>query len=437
MLRHSAILLGPALGLLLAAPPAGKPARKSRVAAAARTTAAQRGGAQKKVDGWLAASANAVFDQPGALAPFFERLYRTEAGPDRGPVHILHFGDSHTAADQWTAGLRDSFQQRFGNGGSGFSVAGHPFPGYRRVDARGGASQGWHSEGLRSATGDGYFGLGGISISTEHAGQSVFLDTTGERIEIDYLQHPDGGSVALYDNGQMLQEFSTDGELAPAWMAFDAPAGDHRFTLKTLDARLVRLFGWVADRSSGVTYEALGINGAEAGVMMRWNEAMLATYVQRRNPGLIVLAYGTNEASDPSWMPETYQAMFSSLLERLRGDAPAASILVIGPGDRWARYRTGWREVPGIDFVIDAQRAACREHGCTFWDLRRRIGGPGAMPAWVTAGLGQPDRVHFTAPGYQRLAAGLFDDLMAQYASYKKARVEAEPPSHGQPQENH
>ena len=39
--------------------------------------------------------------------------------------------------------------------GSGFSLAGHPFVGYRRFDARGGGSSGWVSAGLRAGTGDG------------------------------------------------------------------------------------------------------------------------------------------------------------------------------------------------------------------------------------------------------------------------------------------
>lgn len=436
MIRRFGILVVCA-AVLFAAPAAHKAARKSRTSANPPVTAAQRNAALKKVDAWLSESANRTLEQPASLVPFFERLYQSESGGDLSPVHILHFGDSHTAADEWTAGLRDRFQHRFGNGGSGFSVAGHPFRGYRRVDARGGASPAWLSEGLRTAAGDGYFGLGGISISAARMGESVFLNAECDRIEIDYLQHPGGGSVALYDNGQPLTEFSTDGELSPEWATYDATAGPHQFVLKTLDARLVRLFGWVADRASGVTYEALGINGAEASVILRWNEAMLATYLQRRNPGLIVLAYGTNEASDPNWMPETYRAMFDSLLQRLRNDAPAAPILVIGPGDRWARYRTGWRVVPGIDYIIDAQRAACQANSCAFWDLRRRIGGRGVMRDWATAGLGQPDRVHFTAAGYERLAAALFDDLMAQYETYKQTRVEAEQPAHGQPQANH
>ena len=408
-------------------------AKKKKKAAAPAVSAAARAAAQKKVDHYLEASANSVMRQPGALAPVFEQLMRLSGGQSHDPVHMIHFGDSHTAADEWTGGLREMFQERFGGGGSGFSVAGHPFPGYRRFDAHSSASPAWISAGLRKAEGDGLFGLGGISVETLRMGQFVTLDADCDRIEIDYLQQPDGGRLGLYDGENPIQQFSTAGDLGPGFTVIEMPAGPHHFVLRTLDPKPVRLFGWVADRDNGVTYEALGINGAEAGVMLKWNQDMLATYLQRRNPGLIVLAYGTNEATDPAWDSARYQAAYSSLLEKLRAAAPTASILAIGPGDRWVRSRGAWKLVPGIDWVIAAQRAACKANGCAYWDTRARMGGSGAMRDWVTAGLGQADHVHFTAAGYRRLASALFDDIMSQYAAFQKVRTEADKEPHGQP----
>ncbi|HUP03469.1 MAG TPA: SGNH/GDSL hydrolase family protein, partial [Bryobacteraceae bacterium] len=402
-----------ALALSLA--PLASPARKKakvRAPVAPRVSAAARAAALRKVDAYLAQSAAGPIQQPGALVPFFERLYQLGgAAPESGAVHIIHFGDSHTAADEWTGGLRDQFQQRFGDGGSGFSLTGAPFLGYRRIDARGGATKGWQSQGLRSATGDGYFGLGGVSISTDRAGQSVYLDAECGALEVDYLRQPGGGRLSLTQDQEPLGEIATDGDLGPGFAVFQPAPGKHRFTLRTLDSLPVRLFGWVADRPSGVTYEALGINGAEAMVILKWNQAMLATYLQRRNPGLIVVAYGTNEASDPLWKTESYPDMFSTLLDRLRAAAPAASILVIGPTDRWARVKGKWQVYAGVDAIVNAERKVAREHGCAFWDGRRRMGGEGAMRDWVYAGLGQGDYVHFTAPGYHRLADALFSDL--------------------------
>jgi lysophospholipase L1-like esterase len=390
---------------------------------------AARAAAQRKVEDYLAASAESPFQQPASLVPFFEQLVRlaapSDATGDKFPAHIIQFGDSHTAADEWTGGLRDLFQETFGDGGSGFSLAGRPFLGYRRFDARGGGSSGWVSEGLRAGTGDGWFGLGGVSISTSRAGLTVFLQAECDHIEIQFLQQPGGGRLALYDFDDLLDEIPTDGALAPGFVRYLTQPGPHRFLLKTLDARPVRLFGWVADKTAGVTYEALGINGAEAPLLLKWDETMLSSYLQRRAPALIVLSYGTNEASDPFWQHESYAAAFGKIVMRLRQAVPAATILVLGPADRWIRVRGKWQLVAGIDNIISQQQTTCRALGCVYWDTRARIGGPGSIRDWQSAGLAQGDRVHFTAPGYRRLATVLYGDLMRLFDAYKKARPEA------------
>src|SRR5579871_1858210 len=149
------------------------PAPRVRHYAAPHPSANLRAASLQKVALGLDERPDPVIDRPGALVPFFERLYRLSTG-DTPAVHILHFGDSHTASDDWTGALRDLFQGRFGNGGAGFSMAGYPFRGYRRFDVHGGASKAWDAAGLRTGEGDGLFGLGGVSISTERAGQSIY-----------------------------------------------------------------------------------------------------------------------------------------------------------------------------------------------------------------------------------------------------------------------
>ena len=403
--------------------------KKSPPTPVTRVTVAARAASAAKVDRYLEVSAGTALFQPGALVPVFEQLIRMGAGQDPKTVHIMHFGDSHTAADEWTGGLRELFKVKFGDGGSGFSVAGRPFLGYRRFDAHGGASALWQSYGGRSGIGDGYYGLGGVSILSSLRGQFVYLDAECDRLEIEYLLQPGGGRLQLFDNDQPMDEISTDGELGAGYTVYETTPGPHRFRLLTLDSRPVRLFGWAADRNSGVTYEALGLNGAEAGVIEHWNEAMTATYLQHRNPGLIVLAYGTNEATDPNWDADGYRTMFEDLLTRLRRAVPTASIMVVGPGDRWRYLHGRWQTVDGIDKIVDAQQAACKEHAVAFWDTRRRMGGKGSMRDWVYAGLAQGDYVHFTAAGYRRLAAVMYADIMQQFEAYQKTRTEVGAPA--------
>lgn len=359
-----------------------------------------------------------------ALVPFFEQLYRSQDGSGDGRIHILHYGDSHTAADEWTGFLRALFQNRFGDAGSGWTHAGRPWNSFRRLDLRSFASNGWYSDGLVGRSGDGMYGLSGVSITARRPGESVSLEVLCDSLELFYLQQPGGGSLSFYDNGVFVERISTDGETGPGYFRYRATPGPHRFHLETADSSPVRLFGWVAEQGKGVTYETLGINGAQASIVFNWEENLLANHVGKRNPALIVLAYGTNEAGNSDWNRENYRDMFASLIHRFRKMAPAASILVIGPPDRSVRTRGGWQIYDRVDRIVEAQREAALGTGCAFWDMRAKMGGRGSMRRWVSAGLAQSDYVHFTAAGYRLLGGAVFQDLMEHYGTFVKVRSE-------------
>jgi hypothetical protein len=103
----------------------------------------------------------------GALVPFFEQLSHP---PETGWLHILQFGDSHTASDDWAQQVRGAFQGKFGSGGPGFTFPGHPFLGYRRFDSHGSNSRGWSIGGAVTHPDDGIDGLCGVSLTARSSG---------------------------------------------------------------------------------------------------------------------------------------------------------------------------------------------------------------------------------------------------------------------------
>ncbi len=367
-------------------------------------------------------AASIPVENSAALIPFFEQLYRGQKGEGEGPVRILHYGDSHTAADEWTGDMRSRFQAKFGDGGSGYSFAGRPWNGYRRLDVRTGSTRNWHSDGLVGRSGDGLYGLGGVSMTTNTPRESVYLQADCQQIELFYLQQPGGGALQVYDNGVAVDRVSTAGDLSPGYFRYTTTPGPHRFEFETLERAPVRLLGISAENARGVTYETLGINGAQASIMLDWDQALLASNVMHRNPALIVLAYGTNEAGRRDLTKESYRAMFSQLIQRLRAAAPTATILVIGPPDRFIRTRGKWLPMENISMIVEAQREAAIANRCPFWDMRAKMGGMGSMQKWVLAGMAQYDHVHFTGPGYRLLGDAIFRDLMNQYGEFLKAR---------------
>ena len=395
-----------------------------------------------------------------ALQGFFSALAAHEAQPT-DTVRIMQWGDSHTAADMLSGEARAQMQARFGDGGVGYTYAGHPFAGYRILGSGRGQSVGWTTLGTHfTQLGDAMLGLGGVAIETRSAGASMSLDAPCRTVDVQYLARVGGGSFELSDNGSAVQTISTEVSTLPTAAAVSndpattqdaaaaaasagveragtfhyvcppSAAGPHHFTLTTLDSAPVRLLGTVA-LQAGVTWEAMGINGAEAPLMLKWNQALFGAYLGAAAPQLIVLAYGTNEAA-ARYEQSAYEAVFARLIDMLHRNAPQASVLVLGPGDRSlgstfytlsgrGRHRVrvahhSYTPFSGTARIVAAQRHVCEEHGCAFWDWQARQGGLGSMQRWVASGLGQPDHTHFTAAGYRTLADALVADLLSAYS---------------------
>ncbi len=361
-----------------------------------------------------------------ALDGFYAQLASHEASRNASELQtetlrVLQFGDSHTAADMFTGEARSVFQDQFGNGGIGYSYAGHPFAGYRILGSSRSQTTGWKTQGNKfQQLGDGQTGLGGISISAARAGERVTLDTSCATLQLQYLQQPGGGSLRFTDNGGDPVEIQTDAPVAgPGTYSYFCMPGDHHFEVTTEQSAPVTLLGWVATQP-GVTWESIGINGAEAPLILKWDQPLFSRYLKDNSPALIVLAYGTNEAASTHWDEDSYRLAFASIIDTLHQYVPESSILVVGPADRSTTLHRSWHPFAGTDRIVQAQRAVCRTHGCAYWDQRERMGGLGAMQEWVYAGWAQPDHTHFTGEGYRALADALLADLMTGYSTYKE-----------------
>jgi lysophospholipase L1-like esterase len=397
-------------GAVAAKTPARSASRKKtkapvrRTVAVPRVTAAQRAAARNEVASQLNGE-NLTVENPAALTAFYEALQPDSLQAQ--PVHILQFGDSHTASDDWVHSMRTLLQTRFGDGGPGFVQAGRPYRGYRRFDAHGNNSPGWSTEGTMALRGDPYQGLSGVSISTGSAGQTVTLSATGEGLNVFYLRQPGGGALELTDGNQSVGTIQTSGETGPGVATFSLAPGAHELTLRTLDRAPVRLFGWTVENKAGLTFETLGINGAQANVLLGWSEPVWAAAMAARKPALVILAYGTNEANSPRWAAQTFRTDLEGVLERVRQAAPQASILLVGPPDCGRLH-----PLAHLAEVIALQREIAREQNVAFWDWRQHMGGPGAIRRWVAAGYAQTDYIHMTGEGYRMVGEMIVTALL-------------------------
>jgi lysophospholipase L1-like esterase len=426
------LMMPPAPGMVGASSAQKKKKKKKRVThVAIHVSAAARARAVDEVTHDLASPL--AFDNPAGLIAFFETLYQAQQHP--APVHVLQFGDSHTASDDWVNSMRQLAQAKFGDGGPGFVFPGSPFRGYRRFDAHGSSSYSWHTDGTIASPGDGRVGLG-ISIETSRPGQTVSLEATGAHTDLYYLQEAGGGAIDIAADGLDGTQVVASGDSELGIWTHDDGVGPSHFLLRTASYAPVRILGWAIDNPTGITWETMGINGAQASIVNGWDDSLFEALIASRVPALVILAYGTNEALSLKFSPDEYRETFRNMIRKVRRATPVAGILVVGPPDCYLRRRRSLGPFPWLDQVIEIQRRVAIQEGCAFWDWRQRMGGAGSKQQWVLSGYAQADYVHFTGAGYDLLGKALFSDLMFQYDTFLKAREEPENEQSGQDRGN-
>ncbi|MFV8750943.1 SGNH/GDSL hydrolase family protein [Nannocystaceae bacterium ST9] len=387
------------------------------------------------VTGELAHNGNALglfvpIEQPrgeAALAEFHAALAALAEGKDDdGKVRVLVYGASHTQADVYPSYLRAYLQARFGDGGSGFLALTRCNGWYRYTDWSIDETKGWKVEHAqrREARKDGYFGLLGASGSTSNKRDKTLLmprsGVVAGNYELYFLAQPGGGSFRLHVDGSKLATVDTDAkQIGPGYHAFTIDEGEHTIEVRAVGDGEVRLFGITAEREQpGVVVDTLGIAGTRAANMLSWDEALLADNLAHRKPDLIVLAYGTNEATDEDQSMHRYRADLREVVTRLQRAAPQASCLLVGPGDFPREVDEDvWAVRPRVLEIVEAQRDVAYELGCGFWDMFAFMGGSNSMHTWATSRpqMASRDHIHLTQRGYVRMGMVLTDALMSGY----------------------
>jgi hypothetical protein len=371
-----------------------------------------------------------------ALVPLYAALDSRAAGP----VVIMQIGDSHSASDFLSGRMRELFQGRFGAAGRGMLPPGIPYEYFRPDLVRVAASGDWRRASSFRASGP--FGVAGvIQQSGDPAAQMTLADTEAagfDRAFFEVLRQPGAGTVRLrIDNGEAHDFITAANAAAPHWVEFDTSAGSRKVTLSPAGGGAVTVLGWGTERRGpgvvpGVVYENFGIVGATVGVVGHWDAATVEGELRRRDPALLIVAYGTNEGVEPPTALASYAEQFARAVEALHRAVPGAAMLVVGPPDVDRKGQTpvtgcdgGLAPPPGIALVRDAERAVAQREGWYFWDWQAAMGGPCAADRWAraTPPLEAPGLVHQKPDGYRKSADLLFGEIMDGYRRYRATRA--------------
>ncbi len=377
----------------------------------------------------------------------------------RGLV-ILHIGDSHTSADFLTGELRRRLWARYGRGGTGYMTAGHPHIGVRSSTIKITASAGWTYKSLqRPDARVGEFWLSGYNAVASATGETMTFASeqpvTFDEIEIEAVGQPGGGAIDIKLDGSVAAHYDlAASRIEPVAIRLSPVRGPtdklHEIAITTTSSGTVTLASVsIYNNRSGVTYNSVGYVGAQVTLLNKMSEKLLDDDLARIDPQIVVLSFGTNEASNEHLDIAQYTKSYERVVNKIKSVLPNVAIAIIGPPDfneipsACSREKIAeatcrptadpkiasnaspkmslasadecsWRTPAKLAQIRDAEHDIAQRYGLAYWNWASMMPSECGAHQWFTASppLMSRDHVHFTAEGYKRSAEQFLNILV-------------------------
>lgn len=379
------------------------------------------------------------------------------------PLRVAIWGDSHLAAGFFTSELvrllpwtADQVSAQFV--GAHMNRAGVRMPWLRKgcIGAHWKHEPAYADAGAAAAPGPAL-----VSLSSSREGASLAWDVRGVNGQADksqlrllYQQTTEPVQLAIAVDDGPEQIVTLQGESGPAALELvaDAPLSVVRLRLLAGAWRWQGL-QWPVPAQTRLQLDVFGYPGATVAAWQRARAEGLMPWWRDVAYDLVMLEFGTNEGNVQPFDASAYAQTLRASVSAWRAQFPQAACVLIGPGDRGVLVRrsqkasaagrsakgksthdklakgrkavksqpapvakggTDWLRFTRVHLEISRlQSQVAAEQGCRFWSMLDAMDGAGGAYRWVAQSppLMARDLIHFTVPGYQRLAQRFAQDM--------------------------
>lgn len=351
---------------------------------------------------------------PGGMAAFYHALAQAQGRP----VRIAVLGDSYIEGDILTSKLRELLQQRFGGTGCGYLPMTSITANFRRTVKQ--TFNGWlqhkavdrngYADAFNNLTGNYFTANNGAWVNIIGNGNFYSSSATCTSSSFYFLGNGSTGYATAVVNGTDTTHFA----LTNAGVVSHARvSGDIKSVKWTVSDPAETIFlGTSMDSDNGVIVDNFAMRSASGKHLSRISPSMLSAFNQVRHYDLVILMYGLNIASSTQSAYTGYCNLISAAVKNIKTGMPGTSVLVVGCSDRAERTANGWRTMPGVLGLIQAQKRVAINNGVAFWDLREAMGGEGSIVRMVQRGEANSDYTHINFKGGDHLARLLYDAII-------------------------
>ena len=312
---------------------------------------------------------DSVTDSRIFLAAFYEALDHA----DGQMIRVLHYGDSQIEEDRMSQQIREKLQAQYGGRGAGL------LPLAQTIPSRTVRQELWMNE--RKIT-----------------------PAQGPRRYLVYGPKRDQRTDGMYG---VMGQVAVMNDSTSIHYSF---AGDTVYL-----SGKGKVYGLSQQSSTGVIVDNIPMRGCLGLVFTKMDRELLTRFYREQNVRLIIMQFGGN-AIPSNQNPGTIQGIVKGLREQvryIRGCAPDASILFIGPSDMLTQTDGEWHTYPMVPYMDRLLRKMALEENIAYFSLFRWMGGEGSMARWQEIGLAGSDGVHFMRSGARKAGNAVADWILS------------------------
>lgn len=284
-------------------------------------------------------AADTIVDPRGSMKSFYRQLAQLSQNPEAAgfQVSVVHYGDSHIQAGNFSGIVMRRLQNRFGNAGRGMILPHRLTKSNEPLDYKIVTPNIFAKARLLESNPETTVGIGGVGIISSAPEQQfnlIVLKNPGDTVDYRFnrvVVFHDPLAPIITARAQLMS--NTD----PGELDYITEINLLRRTDSLLLYTYPRdkynsgaFYGFSLENGrSGVLYHALGINGA---CYTHWGRRPeIVAQTKALDPELVIISMGSNEASGRNFIEDVFYREIDSFVSKLRRENPKAAILLTTP----------------------------------------------------------------------------------------------------------
>ncbi len=348
----------------------------------------------------------------------------------QGNISIVHIGGSHVQGGFLSDKLRKNFQEMvYGAEGE----RGFVFPyDLAKTNSPRSIKCNWTGkwQGCRNAlsTDDCDWGMSGINATTYDTDAAVAIktfnyDSVACRFNKVRMYFTKGENIQLnIDSSMQVIQVIENTSSGFNEYTFASEYDELKFSIHSIDS-LPSSFtfqgAYLSNNNSGITYNAIGVNGASTRSYLRCDkfDEQLVTL----NPDLVIFGIGVNDANVPEgdFNSVEYEARYDSLCQMFLAVNPNACFLFVTNNDTY--YQKSYPNRNALKVRDSMVKMATKYDGAVY-DLFEIMGGLGSIAKWQSAELAAKDKIHLSKKGYELQADMMASAFREAFGNYLDKR---------------